>query len=112
MKRDTGLFIKDILENISYIKFFSKGLTRDKFLEDKLRQNAVIRSLEIIGEAVKNIPGSFREKYPAIPWKKIAGMRDIITHGYFRVDLDAVWNIIKKDLSRLEKQIRKIKIIR
>jgi uncharacterized protein with HEPN domain len=112
MKRDTGLFIKDILENISYIKLFSKGLTRDKFLEDKLRQNAVIRSLEIIGEAVKNIPGSFREKYPAIPWKKIAGMRDIITHGYFRVDLDAVWNIIKKDLSRLEKQIRKIKIIR
>ena len=110
MKRDTKLFIKDILECIKNIEEFSKGLTRESFLKDKLRQSAIIRQIEIMGEAAKNIPTAFREEYPKIPWQKIAGMRDIITHGYFRVDLDVVWNIIKNDLSNLERQINKIKI--
>ncbi len=108
MKRDVSLFIQDILQNINDIKSFSKELTKDKFMKDKLKQNAIIRSIEIIGEAVKNIPDSFREKNSNIPWRKIAGIRDIITHGYFRVDLDAVWNIITKDILDLEKQIKKL----
>ena len=110
MKRDTRLFVKDILENIDNIKSFSKGLTKNRFASDKLRQNAIIRCLEIVGEAVKNIPDSFREKYPNIPWKKIAGFRDILTHAYFGVNLDRIWNIIEKDLSGLEKEIRKINL--
>ena len=110
MKRDAGLFIEDILQNIKDIKSFSKGLTKEKFQNNKLKQNAIIRSLEIIGEAVKNIPISFKEKYPKIPWKEIAGFRDVLSHAYFGVSMDRVWNIIEKDLPVLEKEISKIKI--
>lgn len=108
-KRDTTLFIQDILENINDAEEFSKDLTKENLLDNKLKQNAIIRCLEIIGEAVKNIPNSFREKYPNIEWVKIAGMRDVIIHGYFRVDLDAVWRALKKDLPILKKQIEKVK---
>jgi len=108
MKRDTNLFIQDILENIRDIESFSKGLTRKKFESNKLKQNAIIRSLEVIGEAVKNIPNPFREKYPNIPWKDISGFRDILSHAYFGINIDRVWNIIKKDLHSFKKEIEKI----
>ena len=110
MKRDVGLFIEDVKDSINNIEKFSKGLTKDKFSKDILRQSAIIRQLEIIGEAVKNIPYSFREKYPKIPWKDIAGFRDILSHAYFGVNLDRVWNIIKNDLPKLKEKINKIKI--
>src|SRR3989344_2386600 len=105
MKRDIGLFIQDILESINDIESFSKGLTKEKFAIDKLKQNAIIRSLEVIGEAAKSIPDSFREKYPHIPWKEIAGFRDVLSHAYFGVSMDRVWNVIKKDLPVLKKEI-------
>lgn len=110
MKRNIMLFIQDILENIANIESFSKGLNREKFESDKLRQNAIIRCLEIIGEATKNIPHSFRNKYPAIPWVKIAGFRDVLSHAYFGVSLDRVWNIVETDLPKLKEEISKIKI--
>jgi len=109
MIRDIDLFLEDILQNIRDIESFSKGLTREKFLKDKLKQNAIIRSLEVIGEAVKNLPESFREKHPEIPWKNIAGFRDILSHAYFGVNMERVWNIIENDLSVLKKEIEKIK---
>ena len=110
MKRDINLFIQDILGSIKDIEIFSKGLTKEKFTSNKLKQNAIIRSLEIIGEATKNIPDSFREKYLDVPWKKIAGFRDILSHAYFGVSMDRVWNIIEKDLPILKEEIKKIKI--
>ena len=109
MKRDLKLFIEDILENINAIENFSKNLSEQELKENKLKQYAIIRAIEIIGEAVKNIPKNFREKYPNIEWSKIAGMRDIITHGYFGIDLDAVWKVIKEETPKLKKQISKIK---
>ena len=110
MRRDTGLFIEDIQESIKNIEEFTKGLNSEKFSKDKLRQNAVIRQLEIIGEAVKNVPLQFRDKYPNIPWKDIAGFRDILSHAYFGVNIDRIWNIVEKDLLNLKKEIEKIKL--
>jgi len=109
MKRNFNLFINDILESINAIEKFSKGINKKELDLNRLVQSAIIREIEIIGEAVKNLPNSFREKYQEIPWNKIAGMRDIIIHGYFRVDLDAVWEVIRRDLPILKKQIQKIK---
>ena len=108
MKRNIQLFINDILEQINNIESFSKNIVKDKIRTNALRKNAIARSLEIIGEAVKNIPNDFREKYPDIDWRKIAGLRDIIIHAYFDIDVDIVWDIIKKDLPIFKIQIMKI----
>jgi len=109
MKRSLYLFISDILESIENIESFLDNISKENFIKDKLKQSAVIRQLEIIGEATKNIPNSFREKYPEISWKKIAGLRDIITHAYFNIDLDVTWSIAKKDLPDLKQKIIKVK---
>ena len=108
MKRDLRLFIEDILERINLIEDSTGKLSKDKFKSDKLITDATIRRLEIIGEAVKNIPDNFRERYPEVPWKDIAGFRDIIIHAYFGIDFNAVWDIIKKDLPELKKEIQNI----
>jgi len=110
MKRDVGLFIEDILDSIKNIEEFSKNLDREKFSKDNLRQSAIIRQLEIIGEAVKNMPNSFREKHPKIAWRDIAGFRDVLSHAYFGVNLDRVWRIIEADLPKLKEEIGRIKI--
>ena len=110
MNRDKKLFIEDILESIKNIESFSKGTTKNKLLKDKLKQIAIIRQIEIIGEAVKNLPIDFITKYPEVPWRYIAGMRDVITHSYFKLDLDKVWGVIKVDLPTLKQQIQKIKM--
>ena len=107
--RDSTFLIKDILESIENIENFSKGLTKEKFSKNKLKQSAIIRQLEIIGEAVKNLPIGFTNEYPEIPWKDIAGFRDLVIHSYFRVDLEKVWNIIKENLPDLKEKILKVK---
>ena len=109
-KRDIGLFIEDIQKAIRNIDEFSKGLNIELFNKDELRKSAIIRQLEIIGEAVKNIPSHFRDKYPAIPWKIIAGFRDVLSHAYFGVNIGRVFRIIKEDLPKLKQEIEKIKI--
>ncbi len=109
MKRDLGLFIEDISKSIDNIEKFIKGLDKERFTKDVLMQSAVIRQLEIIGEAVKNIPLSFREKHSQVPWKDIAGLRDTLSHSYFGVIIDRIWGIIKKDLPELKKEIIKIR---
>ena len=109
MKRKEILFIEDILENILLIEKSIENLSKTKFITNKLLTDATVRRLEIIGEAAKNIPEKVKTKYPEIEWKKIAGTRDTIIHAYFSVDLDIVWNIIKKDLPKLKRQMEKIK---
>ena len=108
MIRREELFLNDVLSNINDIETFSKNLTRKKLEKNRLRQKAIIKSLEIIGEAVKNISDKTRNKYPLVHWKDIAGTRDKIVHAYFDVDLDIVWDIIKKDLPELKHNIKLI----
>ena len=108
MKRDLILFVQDISENIRLIDSFMENVSEENFLSNEEKQSAVIRQLEIIGEAAKNLPENFRKQHPEIEWRKIAGTRDVIIHAYFGVDLDLVWKIIKKDLPKLKKQIEKI----
>ena len=109
MNKEPLIFIEHILDNIKNIETFMKNISKRHFFKNKEKQNAVIRSIEIVGEAVKNIPNSFRKKYSNIPWIKIAGMRDKLMHHYFGINLNTVWKVIKEDLPDLKKKILKIK---
>ncbi|MBU2637602.1 MAG: DUF86 domain-containing protein [Nanoarchaeota archaeon] len=108
MKKDIAVFLSHILESIEKVREFTHNVSKDKFKKDVKLQDAVIRRIEIIGEAAKNIPSDFREKHPAIPWAEMARTRDKLIHGYFGVDLDLTWNIIKLDLPSLKEKIGKI----
>ena len=87
---------------------FSSNLKKNEFLKDRFSQSAIIRELEIVGEATKNLSESFRKKYSNVEWTLIAGMRDKLIHHYFGVDLDTVWDILEYDLPNLKKEIEKI----
>lgn len=102
------IFLKHILESIDEIEKYTKEIARDEFFQTTQIQDAVVRRLEIIGEAVKNLPATFKNKYPDILWKKISGMRDVLIHEYFGVDLKLVWRVVKKNLPELKKKILKI----
>ena len=108
MRKDPQVFLTHILESIGWIEKETKDLSKDKFVQDVPTHDAVIRRLEIIGEAVKNLPTDFKKKYPDIAWKKIAGLRDKLIHGYFGIDLELVWEIVNKDIPPLKEQIEKI----
>ncbi len=105
MKKDPSIFLEHILESIEEIEKYTKNQTKLKFSKATMMQDAVMRRLEIIGEAVKNIPKSFKNKYPEILWREIAGMRDILIHEYFGININIVWNTIQKDIPKLKKHI-------
>jgi uncharacterized protein with HEPN domain len=100
--RDHSLFIQDILLAIERIESFTSGMGYDTFVEDDKTLSAVVRKLEIIGEAVKQLPETFTQQHPTIPWKQIAGMRDKLIHFYFGVDPLLVWQTIRNRLPELK----------
>ena len=104
-KRNHKLFLEDILEAMDKIESYIKDLTYDAFIKNDMVQDAVIRNLEIIGEASKNIPEVVREKYPDISWKRMIGLRNIAVHEYFGVDLGIIWEIITKNLRETKPKI-------
>lgn len=107
-KREYKDFINDIYKAILDIEIFIQGVSYNSFINDKEKVYAVVYSLLIIGEAVKNIPEQIKQQYSEIPWQKIAGMRNRLIHGYFTVDFDKVWETIVRDLPPLKQAINKI----
>lgn len=102
--KDQSTYLAHILEAIRDIKDYATP-GRDVFLSDRMRQDAIIRKIEIIGEAVKNLADDIKELAPHTPWRNIAGMRDRLTHNYFGVDLDLVWVVVERELPKLEETI-------
>jgi uncharacterized protein with HEPN domain len=108
-EREIGDYIEDIVTSIKEIEEFTKGMTFESFEKDTKTVNAVLRSLEVIGEAVRKIPQDVRDKFSEIPWKKITGMRDKLIHEYFGVDTEIVWQTVKKDIPYLKEQISNLR---
>lgn len=108
MKRDYRLFIEDIMDCIEKIEQFVGDLSFDEFVKDDKTSSAVVRKLEIIGEATKNIPMYIREKYEDLPWNDMAKMRDKIIHAYFGINYKIIWNVIKERLPEIKPTIRQI----
>ncbi len=106
--RDVELFITDILEAIEKIEMYTSVISYEEFMEDVKTKDAVLRNLEIIGGAVKNIPNSVKERYPDVEWKAPTGMRDKLIHEYFGVSFSIVWETVKNDLPPFKKKIEEI----
>ena len=107
IKRDK-LFINHILDSINAISNFLGEISKDELENNRLIQNAVIRELEVIGEAVKNISDKNKKNHSSIAWKQIAGMRDKLIHHYFGVDLEIIWETIQRDLPELRKVLEEM----
>lgn len=103
--KDVKVYLSHIKDECDFIIEVRQNINFEKFVEDEILKRSIVRSLEIIGEAVKNIPTEFKENYPNIPWKLIAGLRDILIHEYFGIDYKNVWKIIEDDVPELRKNI-------
>jgi uncharacterized protein with HEPN domain len=107
-ERDDSVYLQHILDAISKIEEYTSKIIYDDFIQNSLIQDAVIRQIEIMGEATKKLSELLRNKYPQLPWKDIAGIRDKLIHEYFGVDIDAVWDTVKKDIPVLKLEIEKV----
>jgi uncharacterized protein with HEPN domain len=108
MKRDSTLYLSDIIENMDDAAKFLGALRFEDFVKDKKTTNAVVRSIEIIGEATKHISEEIRSKRPDVPWKNMAGMRDRCIHDYLAIDFEMVWNVVKNDVPRIRPLVQSL----
>ncbi len=107
--REISDYLDDIVTAIADTAEFTQGMTYEMFAADKKTVNAVIRCLEVLGEAAKHIPTSFRKKHPDIPWSKMAGMRDVLIHDYMGVDPKTVWKVVQERLPELKPLLEGLK---
>ena len=107
--RDLRLYLDDIWDCVTAVEEYMRAVEKDDFLIDRKLQDAVIRRLEVMGEAVKHIPDDFRSRYADVPWKKLAGLRDILVHEYFGIKMLRVWQMVRVDLPVLKQAIKAIR---
>lgn len=109
MSRNPDLFLADIERGCAKVILWTSGITREQLIADEMRYDAVMRNLRIIGEAVKQPPADLRERHPTVPWRRIAGFRDVVTHAYFGIDDDIVWDVIRNKTPELLQHVAMIR---
>lgn len=109
MPKQYEIYFLDVLDSIEKIQKYTKTISFKEFSKNSMAVDAVIRNLEIVGEAVKKIPNEIKKQHPEVEWKKISGLRDILIHAYANIDLKIVWDIVQNKIPRLKSSIQKIK---
>lgn len=107
-ERSYRLYLNDILDSIKKIENYTGDLSYKDFIENDMIRDAVLRNLEVIGEAAKSIPDEVRDQYPDVPWRRIVGLRNIVIHEYFGVDFENIWKIIKDNIPEVKPYIEQI----
>lgn len=107
-ERDYGSCIEYIIEHMNYAEEFIKSMTFEEFATDKKTVLSVTKCIEIVGEATKHVPDSIREKYPEVPWREMAGIRDRLVHSYFKVNLEIVWMTVAVEFPELRPMMEDI----
>jgi uncharacterized protein with HEPN domain len=107
-KRDPGLLIEDMLAAIRKIERYTAGMDEELFRQDEKTVDAVVRNLEILGEATRQLPEDFAARHPDVSWRQIAGLRNRIVHDYFGLDLEMIWELTRRDLPQLQALLERL----